>query len=102
MTLLHLLLLLLDVGQRLRLLWLWLLLLWHLHGLLHLTLLAQHVELLWGEVVEIEEGTICATGRSRHGCNPLPNRRCRRGADGILRLVERMQSVRGLAERSGA
>ncbi len=48
-------------------LWLWLLVLRHLYGLLHLILLAQHVELLWSEVVEVEERIVVRLVEARHG-----------------------------------
>lgn len=55
----------LGAGWRLGL---WLLLLWHLYSLLHLILLAEHVELLGCEVVKVEERTIVRLVEARHDC----------------------------------
>jgi len=48
---------------------LWLLLLRHLGSLLHLTLLAKHVELLWCEIVEVEERIVVRLIEARHDCS---------------------------------
>lgn len=71
------------LGLRLRLL-----LLWHLHGLLHLTLLPEHIELLWSEVVKIEEGAIVRLVEARHGCD----RQQRLSRAGALSAVGRLRT----------